>query len=153
MTVNWQVLDRALENIASEPSRWNQSSWVDYLKDKGELCGTTMCLAGWVVADDERYVIANQENEYDNEPMPWFFDRVNGEWVEDVAKIAADLLGIDSWLAVELFSADNGWKTQHNPDTFRTFVYRKIAEYQTQQVEVLQTTLANVRAQYEEPPF
>lgn len=107
-TVNLDLLNRALDTIESDLSKWDQNQWVNTsLLTKAEvdtpplnMCGTTMCLAGHILLLTGRYVIAwKKYYEYDAETNPnakeaAFFDTAEGEWVENTPLAASKALNI-----------------------------------------------------------
>lgn len=173
--MNITLLKKSLDAIAQEPSRWDQTKWVD--NDK-EPCGTTLCLGGHALLQSGQYVLGTN-NIVHNSFDPWnktiyndvvkatdfwsiderdFLDNIlrksGYEGDNTVQSRAAKLLEMDEKDAIQLFHTMSGIQTR-NPDAFRCYVVQTLLAHKVinndEAIELLDLHNAYVQAEVEDP--
>ena len=99
-------LDAALVHIDARPEEWYQGNWA--LRESTEaLCGTSYCLAGWIVVlaggEMDWYRIGDEDDGYWEEAA---CATLNGER-HTISKHARELLGMDFEQSSALFQGSN----------------------------------------------
>lgn len=84
---NPELLRTAMANILANKKLHSQTSWIErqYSDDDGEMCGTTMCLAGWAALAAGAEMPPVLDKDWDGQ---WHVDkngkyRTDDEWVEE----------------------------------------------------------------------
>jgi hypothetical protein len=101
-------LDRALAHIEAHPEQHDQGVWLRTPDGDGAVsCGTTACVAGWVVAQAHPDAVFVPD-ELDRAARTRMHSAVRiGDQVEPIPSRAQRLLGINSSQADALFRAGN----------------------------------------------
>lgn len=105
MTVNIDLLKRALAQVEEHPDQWQQAHWAT---PPAPECGTAHCIGGWAVVlhgveidpDEPCYVMPLPADEPD--PGLTYNDGEMDTW--DYARW---LLGLEEWQANDLFASIN----------------------------------------------
>lgn len=99
-------LDAALAHIDAHPEEWFQRNWA--LRESTEtLCGTSYCLAGWIVVlaggEPDWYRIGDEDDRYWDEAAS---ATLNGER-HTISRHARELLGMDYAESSALWDGNN----------------------------------------------